>query len=153
MIDQILSTLQGPLGDVLKQNGLSASQVPQAASMAGASVKEGLIGQLAGGNLQNVIGLFTGGSGQIASNPAVTAIAQQFSGQLIEKLGLQSGPATQIAQAAIPFVVSAITEKFQSSGQSADAAGMASFLGADAGNVVTNVAKNLLGGKLGGLFG
>ncbi len=72
------------------------------------TVASGLQNVMAGGGLQNILGLF-GGGGQkqgLMGNPIVNMMVGHFANKLMSKFGIGGGKAGSIAQSLIPSVLS-----------------------------------------------
>jgi hypothetical protein len=82
------------------------------------SVADGLQGVLAGGGLQNVLSLFSGGSnntsggaGGLLNNPIVSSIISNFTNKLTNNHGIPGDQASGIANSLIPNVLSTLVNR------------------------------------------
>lgn len=81
------------------------------------TVASGLRNMVAGGGLQSIISMFTGGSGQqpsnssLLNNPIVSMMIGHFVSKLTNKFNMNSGTANQVATGLIPQVLSSLVNK------------------------------------------
>jgi hypothetical protein len=79
------------------------------------TVAGGLQNMAAGGGLQNILSMFTGGGNQgssgLMSNPIVNMMIGHFSGKLMSKFGLGGNQANGVASQLIPNVISGLINK------------------------------------------
>lgn len=70
------------------------------------SIMSGLGSQLASGNLQGVLGMFSGGGNNVSSNPIVTSIVSSAAGSIASKYGINPQIASSIVASLVPKVMS-----------------------------------------------
>ena len=75
------------------------------------SVFSGLQSVLANGGLDQVMGLFSGNAAVNDSNPLVGGIMNQFVGTIMDRLGIESSAAKNIAMSLIPMVLGKLVSK------------------------------------------
>lgn len=83
------------------------------------TVASGLRNMVAGGGLQNIISMFTGGGNQqgqggsssLLSNPIVNMMIGHFAGKLMNKFNIGGPQANNIANNLIPSVISSLVSK------------------------------------------
>jgi hypothetical protein len=81
------------------------------------TVASGLRNMVAGGGLQSIISMFTGGGGQqpsnssLLNNPIVSMMIGHFVGKLTNKFNMNSGTANQVASGLIPQVLTSLVNK------------------------------------------
>ena len=79
------------------------------------TVASGLRNMVAGGGLQNILSLFSGGQQQssksLLSNPIVNMMVGHFSGKLMSKYNLGGAQASNVANSLIPNVLSDLINK------------------------------------------
>ena len=83
------------------------------------TVASGLRNMVAGGGLQNIISMFTGGGNQqgqggsssLLSNPIVNMMIGHFAGKLMNKFNIGGSQANNIANNLIPSVISSLVSK------------------------------------------
>ena len=124
------------------------------------TVASGLRNMVAGGGLQNIISMFTGGGqqqgqdskGGLMSNPIVSMMIGHFAGKLMSKYNIGGQQANNVASNLIPQVISGLISKTNdpnNSGFSLDG-----LLNSITGGKVTEVTQNNSGGfDIGSLIG
>ena len=152
MLESILSSAKGLIGEKMSEFNVPTDKLDDVVELSGDSVKENLMEQVTSGKLDGVMNLFKGKANTDSSNPLVSGIIQSLTSKLTSKLGLDAGTSNQLASSVIPMVMKMVSGKFQESDKSDDAAGVASFLGMDGGDMMGK-AKDMLGGSIGKLFG
>ncbi len=81
------------------------------------TVASGLRNMVAGGGLQSIISMFTGGGAQqpsnnsLLNNPIVSMMIGHFVSKLTNKFNMNSGTANQVATGLIPQVLSSLVNK------------------------------------------
>ena len=78
---------------------------------ASSSVVTGLQKMVADGDLAQLATLFQGDNAKDASNPAVQKLTQQLTGNLSEKLGIDSSAAAGVAASIIPKILASLVGK------------------------------------------
>lgn len=152
MLDQIINIGKNMLGDKLKgEFNLNENQVDESMVLAKESVHEGLKKEALGGNLGQIMSLFNGQSSATSSNPIVSSIINIFAGKLGSKMGLSSAISSQLANMAIPFIMSKFADK--ETGTAENEAGLMSMLGMDKDNDIAGLLKGGLGNAAGNLLG
>ena len=152
MLEQLLNQAKDKIGPLLGEQGLSMDNLDEVLKLSGDSVSQEVMSKASSGGLDQVMDLFKDTSATSSSNAVVSDIINSLSSKLGSNLGIDSSKASSLATKIVPMIIDFFGEKFRGSGKSADAAGLADFLGMDSGNIL-NKAKSLFGGKLGGLFG
>lgn len=76
-----------------------------------ASVVGGLANQGQSGNTSGLMGLLTGQSSNLGSNPIVSGIATQAIGSLMQKFGINNSAASGIVSAVLPSVIGQLVSK------------------------------------------
>lgn len=120
MLQELFNLVQDNAQDAVVNN----SDVPNDqnnAIMAEATntVASGLRNMVAGGGLQNIISMFTGGGNQqgqgggssLLSNPIVNMMIGHFAGKLMNKFNIGGAQANNIANNLIPSVISSLVSK------------------------------------------
>ncbi len=151
MIQETINAVKGELTGLLTQKtGLTPDKANASADLAKDEIVNGLKKEASSGNISGLMGLLKGGN--MAGNPVMTNIINQYAGSLITKLGLPDNVSKQVATFAIPFIMS----KLQGKTAGKSEGDIASMLGGDLGGGVGDMLKKGLGGLgggLGGLFG
>ncbi len=108
MLDQLLNMVKGLAGDAVVNNPAVPNDKNNAViADATHSVADGLQGAIAGGGLQSVISMLSGGGNvsALANNPIVGNIISNFTNKLTGN-GVAGGAASSIAASLIPTVMS-----------------------------------------------
>ncbi len=115
MFDQLVNLVKQFSGDTVVNNPEVPNQHNNdVIAEATHSISGGLQNAIAGGGLQNVLGLLTGKTGNgsgLMSNPIVQSIVGSFAGKLLGKYGVNPSAAGNIASSLIPNVLSGLISK------------------------------------------
>jgi hypothetical protein len=117
---------------------------------ASTSVVSGLQKMIADGNVDQLAVLFQGNNAEDSSNPAVQKLTQQLSGNLGEKLGINSSTAASVASTLIPKILSALVGKAKDPNDSSFE--ISDIIGAISGNGDNSGIMDAIS-KYGGQFG
>lgn len=137
---------------VVDSNDIPNDQNDAVVAEATNTVASGLRNMVAGGGLQNIISMFTGGGQQqgqdskssLMSNPIVSMMIGHFAGKLMSKYNIGGQQANNVASNLIPQVISGLISKTNdpnNSGFSLDG-----LLNSITGGKVNEVAQNSGGG-------
>ncbi|MBO0936825.1 hypothetical protein J2I47_09745 [Fibrella sp. HMF5335] len=108
------------------------------------SILSGLGQQAQGGGLGSLLGMVTGGGGNVQSSPVTQGVQQHVEQNLMEKLGISPQVAMSVAGAVVPMVLSRLMHKAADPNDSSvDNNSLMGLAGGGGG----------LGGMLGGLLG
>lgn len=144
MLDNIINLVkEEALKSITNNADVPADKKDAAIETTTSSIVDGIKNQLSGGNVTDLIGMFTGDSK--ASNSLTDSIQTSVITSLIEKVGLNKGVANTIATTVIPAVMSMISKKNNDSNDSFDI-----------GSIIESVSGGKKGGLLdaiGGIFG
>lgn len=152
MLEQLMGGLKDQIGPLLSQEGLDSSKLEDVAKLSGESISEGMMSEASSGGLDNIMGLFLSESPTSTNNNMVSSVIGNLTGKLSSSLGMDSSKANSIAQKIIPVAIDFIGKQFRDSDNENNAQGLADFVGMDSGSIMGK-AKDMLGDKLGGLFG
>lgn len=153
MLDNLINSFKDQLGPIISNEGLDTSKLNDVAKLSADSLGEGMMKEAASGGMDNILNLFLSESPTSQSNSMVSGVIGNLTEKLSSSFGLDASKANGIASKIIPFVIDILGKKFRDSGEHENTtAGLAEFAGLDAGGMIDK-AKDLLGGKLGGLFG
>ncbi len=118
MLDNLVELVKGLAGDAVVNNPDVPNEHNDAVvAEATNTVAGGLQNMVAGGGLQNIISLFSGGGQQqgdgkgLMSNPIVNMMIGHFASKLMSKFGLGSTQASGVANNLIPNVLSGLIRK------------------------------------------
>ena len=113
------------------------------------TITGGLQNMLAGGGLQEILSMFTGGGNQtskqggggisgLLNNPAVSAMISSLIGKLTGKFNMSPSQATQVSNSLIPNVLNGLIDRTKSNDPSNDAFDLNDLIGSlTGGNVAT----------------
>jgi hypothetical protein len=114
MLDQLVNLVkQFGQKDVVENQDVPNEHNEGVMQEATKSIAGGLQNALAGGGLQNILGLFGGGGSKsgLMSNPLVQGIIGSFAGKLLGRFGLNPQMASGIAGSLIPNVLNGLINK------------------------------------------
>lgn len=118
MLEELFNLVKEQSGDPVVNNPAIPNELNNdVVAEATNTVAGGLRNMVAGGGLQNIISLFTGGGNQnsggkgLLSNPIVNMMIGHFAGKLISKFNIGGSQANNIAANLIPNVISNLISK------------------------------------------
>lgn len=114
MLDQIQQIIEQVSSREAGAQGFSSDLTSSVAQATGTSILSGLKESVTNGNFSQLTDLFQG-SGNIASNGAVTSIVSNLVGTLSGKLGIDTGVANNFASSVVPKILSMVVAKAQDS--------------------------------------
>ncbi len=117
MLEELFNLVKGTAaGSVINNPEVPNEQNDEVVAEATNTVASGLRNMVAGGGLQNIISLFTGGNQQqgksgLLSNPLVNMMVGHFAGKLMSKYNLGGQQANNVANDLIPGVIGNLVNK------------------------------------------
>lgn len=155
MFDELMNIIRGEGQDAVVNNPAVPNEQNEAVMQeAGSSIMDSMQGMLQQGGPGALKELFAGVQSGDPNHPAVQQVANNFSGGLMEKFGLNSGAAKALAMSLIPIVLSKIMSRASANnGQGTGGFNLGSILGGLMGGGNNAGSSGGLGGMLGGLFG
>ncbi len=112
MFDQLTSLVREYSGDsIIKNPAIPNEKNEEAVGLASSSIVDGLKNAVAGGNTSALTNMFSGGSQNVADAGITQNISGNFVEGLVQKLGLDKGRASQIANSLIPMVMAKFVNK------------------------------------------
>lgn len=116
MLDQLIGLVKKFAGDSIVNNpDIPNENNEEAMAEASNTVVGGLQNILAGGGLQNILNLFSGGNKSgtsgLMQNPIVNMMTGHFMKKLMSKFGINSGAASNVASNLIPNVLNDLISK------------------------------------------
>ncbi|MCW3462734.1 hypothetical protein [Chitinophaga nivalis] len=113
MLEQLMQLVREQAQDTVVNNPAVPNENNDAViGAATESITSGLQQELANGNAAGVLSLLGGHSGDnVATNPLVSNISNNFVGTLLEKFNLDKGVAQQLAASLIPGVLGSLINK------------------------------------------
>ncbi len=114
MLDQLVKLVEQNAGEAIVKNQAIPNQFNNAAiqEVAG-SIFNTLKGQVAQGNMQQVVSMFQGGANMnsLASNPMVKQMIASVAGNFASKFGVSSAQAQSIVSSLLPTVMNQFVQK------------------------------------------
>jgi hypothetical protein len=162
MLDELIKLVQQNAGEAIVKNQAIPNQHNDAAiqEVAG-QIFNGLKGQVAQGNMDQVVSMFQGGSSaSLTNNPMVAQIISNVAGNFAAKFGISPDTAKNVVASLIPTVMSQLVKKTNDPNDSSfDLSSMVQSMGGNNTDLAGMLGKlgggntGDLGGALGGLFG
>lgn len=162
MLDQLIKLVEQNAGDSIVKNQAIPNQYNNAAIQEVASqIFDGLKGQVAQGNMQQVVSMFQGGStASLTSNPMIAQIISNVAGSFASKFGISQDTARSVVASLVPTVMNQLVKKTNDpNDDSFDLGNIVQSMGGgnvDLGGLLGKLGGSNsggLGGALGGLFG
>jgi hypothetical protein len=146
MLEQLMNSLKSEVGGQLSsQTNLPAGSIDKVFSVIGDVTKKEVTGQMLGGNLSNVMNLFSNQPNNSGADLLQSNISSGVITSLTGKLGLSPEISKTIAAVAIPALINLITKK-NSSTPDDDPSPLNEIFGGAAKGGLGGIAKGLLGG-------
>ncbi len=158
MLDQLIKLVEQNAGTAIVQNKAIPDQNNQAVIKTVAEqIFTGLKSQAAGGNIQQLAGMFQGGA-NLGSNPIVSQLISSVASTVATKFGISQQAAQSMASSLLPMVMNQLVKKtndpkdtsFDLGGIMKSVTGNSGF---DVGSLLGGKSAGDLGNMLGGLFG
>lgn len=148
MLDNIIKSLKSEVGGQLSgQTNLPAGSIDKVFSVIGDVTKKEVTGQMLGGNLSDVMNLFSDKPNNKGANLLQSNISSGVIAGLVSKLGLSPEISKSVASIAIPALINMITRK-NSTTPDDDPSPLNELFGGAAKGGLGGIAKGLLGGFL-----
>lgn len=156
------------ISSITEKAGISNDQAKQVLPIAQDSLQSGLMEQVTGGGISNILGMFQSKGDGLMSNPLFASIKNNIMKGVMTKMGLPESVAGLVAGSGLSSIVGSIAGKAQAAGDTDDidessimsALGMGGGGGGGLGDMLGGMAKDKLGdiakdklGGLGKLFG
>ena len=154
MLDNLLDGLKDNfVSAIADKTGLGADQATDVFPVAKESITSGLMEQVTGGNIGNILGMFNSGSG-MASNGLFGSIKQQFMKGIMTKLGVPESLAGLAAGAGLENLLGGLGNQLKGDDGEVTESGIMDKLGLGGGlgDMAKKVGGDMLKDKLGGLF-
>lgn len=154
MLDKIMDMVGGDaISAITSKAGVSADQAKEMLPLAGESLKDGLLSQVTGGNVDGVLGMFKsaiGGGGGLESNGIFGSIKSMFMQKVMTKMGLPESVAGLVAGSGMGSIIGNLAGKIQADGDTddIDAGSLMNVLGGGEG--MLGSVMGMLGGNAGG---
>ncbi len=145
MFSNILGSLKDSVASELREKaGVSEDQLPQIFDQIGRVTKEKLGGEVASGNLDSVMNLFSNKRNSAGANGIQTSLTSAIVSSLAGKFGIDEAKAKSIANIVIPKLMSMITSKNEETPDS-DSSFLSGMVGGGSVDMMGK-AKDALGG-------
>ncbi|HRD43417.1 MAG: hypothetical protein JST03_00555 [Bacteroidetes bacterium] len=125
MLEELFNLVKNVASEPSSENTqITPDQKNEVVAEATNTVASGLRNIVAGGGIQSLIGLLTGGNNQqqgkssLLSNPIVAMMIGHFAGKLMNKLNIGNAQANSIATSLIPGVISSLIGNINDSSNS-----------------------------------
>lgn len=153
MLDNLINLVKEHAGDAIINNkAIPNENNNKAIETTASSIVEALKGQVSGGNVSDLAGLFSGKTGG-TSGGIMDAITGNVTKNLVSKLGIDNAAASGVAASLIPTVMKSLVKKTNDpNDKSFDLGGIVNSLGGNA-QVLSTVTSMLGGQKAGGIMG
>lgn len=144
MFSNILGSLKDSVaGELIEKAGVSEDQLPQIFDQIGKVTKEKLGSEVASGNLDSVMNLFSKKGNTPAASGIQSSLTSGIVSSLAGKFGIDESKANMIATIVIPKLMSLITNKSEETPDS-DSSFLSGMLGGGSGDIMGK-AKDALG--------
>ncbi|MGI9192823.1 MAG: hypothetical protein ACR2IL_11945 [Chitinophagaceae bacterium] len=111
MLEQLVSLLQSEgRGAIIENPAIPNERNDEAMGLAAETVMGGLKNALSNGQLNDVVGLFTGNS-DVNSNPVAQGLSSDLAGSMMSKFGLDAQGAGSMASQLIPGLLSKLSQR------------------------------------------
>lgn len=143
MLDNLINLVKENAGDAIINNPAIPNEKNEAAiGETASSIMSALQSQASGGNIQDILSMFSGGNA--ANSPAVAAISNTVVQNLATKFGIDGAQATQMVQTMLPGIINSLVNKTNDKNDSSfDLQDIVSKIGGNSGGI---------GGMIGKLF-
>ncbi len=153
MLDKIMEMVGGDaISAITEKAGVSADQAKEMLPLAGESLKEGLMSQVTGGNVDGLLGMFKSVSGGgLESNGIFGGIKKMFMTKVMSSMGLPESVAGLVAGSGMGSIIGNLAGKISADGDTddIDASSLMNVLGGGDGGMLGNIT-GMLGGDAGG---
>ena len=154
MLDKIMNMVGGNAVEAITQKaGITTDQAIQMLPFAKESLQEGLVSQVAGGNLDGVLGMFKSfGSGGLENNSLFSSLKGMFMKKIMTNMGIPESIAALAAGSGMQSIVGGLTGMIKGAGETDEinASSLMSVLGGDAGGMLGNIAGMMGGAEAAG---
>jgi hypothetical protein len=146
MLEQLINSLKSEVGgQLVSQTNLPAGQLDKVLSIIGHETKKEVDGQMVGGNLSDLMNLFSDNPNNEGANNLQSNISSGVISNLTSQLGLSPEISKNIAAIALPVLVKMITERNNTTPEDDPSPLNDLFGGTGKDALLGGVAKNLLG--------
>ena len=147
MLEQLINSVKSEVGgQIAGQTKLPSGTIDKVFSEIGDVTKQEVTNQMMGGNLSNVMNLFSDKPNNKEANSLQSNITSGVISNLTGKLGLSPQIAKTITAVAIPALIKMITKKNNSTPDDDSSPLKEIFGGSGKGGMFGDTAKDMLGG-------
>lgn len=147
MLEQLINSVKSEVGgQIAGQTKLPSGTIDKVFSVIGDVTKKEVTNQMIGGNLSNVMNLFSNKPNNNEANSLQSNITSGVISNLTGKLGLSPQIASTISSIAIPALIGMITKKNSATPDDDPSPLKEIFGGAGKGGFLGDAAKGMLGG-------
>jgi uncharacterized protein YidB (DUF937 family) len=112
MLDNLLDLVKSQAGDAIINNPAIPNEHNDAAvELASSSIFDTLKNAATGGNIGDIVSMFSGGAGNAASSPLAGIMQNSMVQNLMHKFGLDQGAASNVASGLLPNVLQNLVHK------------------------------------------
>jgi hypothetical protein len=146
MLEQLINSLKSEVGgQIMNQTNLPSGHLDQVFSVIGDVTKKEVAGQMLGGNLSDVMNLFSDNPNNTGADKLQSNISSGVVSGLCSRLGLSPEVAKKIALVALPALMKLVTSKNNTTPDD-DPSPLTELFGVAGGeDFLGGTAKNLLG--------
>ena len=146
MFSTIISSLKDSVSSELKEKaGVSQDQLPQIFDLVGDVTKQKLGGEVASGNLDSLMNLFSKSDNTSAASGIQASLTSGIVASLANKFGMDESKAISIANIVVPKLISLVTDKNSETSDS-DSSLLSGMLGGGDSSDMIGKAKDAFGG-------
>lgn len=147
MLDKIMEMVGGQaLESITSKAGISMDQAKQMLPLAQDSLQDGLMSQITGGNVDNLIGMFNSAGGDgLMNNPIFSGIKSMFMKKIMTSIGLPESVAGLAAGSGMGSIIGSISGLLKQDGDNDDI-NVSNIMNVLGGGGAAGVLGSLLGG-------
>lgn len=149
MLDNLLNLVKSHAGNAIINNPAIPNEHNDAAvEVASSSIFDTLKNAATGGNIGDVMSMFSGGAGNAASSPLAGIMQNSMVQNLMQKFGIDQGAASNVASGLLPNVLQNLVHKTNDPNDSSfDLQGILSKVTGGAGGLdIGSLVSNFTGG-------
>ncbi len=149
MLDNLLDLVKSQAGNAIINNpAIPNEQNDAAVEVASSSIFDTLKNAATGGNIGDIVSMFSGGAGNAANSPLAGIMQNSMVQNLMQKFGLDQGAAGNIASGLLPNVLQNLVHKTNDPNDSSfDLQSIVSKVTGGAGGFdIGNLVSNFTGG-------
>ena len=155
MLDKLFSSIGGDVvSNLTEKAGISMDQAKEILPIGQETLQSGLMEQVTGGNIGDIVGMFNSGGGDLASNGLFGSLKGMFMKNIMSKMGLDESVAGAVAGTGMESMIGNITGLVGGAGNvTEDSVKEGLGMGGGIADMATNMLKDKVGGAAGGIIG